>query len=223
MPVYRLAGAAVLFIHVPKCGGTSLEQMLVAHPACTAQGMYEIGPDNLLLSVGRCSPQHLHAKPLKRLLRLNQFDLIFTVIRDPLSRLLSEFAMQRGRAPSSTPADFAAWYAREQEQRRRNPFHADNHLRPAHDFVLPQALVYNFSAGLAVIWADLCRRLEMDPAASPLQHVRPCDGPRLGAAELQAEPRQRIWADYAADWALQAQLDQRLLQGFPWTDGRQLC
>ncbi len=222
MPVYRINGAAVLFIHVPKCGGTSIEQMLVAHPACQAQAMYEIGPDNLLLGVGRCSPQHLHANLLKRLLRLNRFALIFTVVRDPLSRMLSEFAMQRGRAPHRTPADFGAWYDRAQRQRQRNPFHADNHLRPAHEFVLPEALVYNFSAGMAVIWSDLCRRLEIDADASPLQHVRPCEGPRLAAAEVADHLQQRIAADYAADVALQAKLDQRLMQGLPWSYGHQL-
>ena len=109
MPVYRLNGASLLFVHVPKCGGTSLEGMLTAHPAMEQAALYEIGRDNLVLQVSHCSPQHWHGELLQQLLRLETFTLSFTVIRDPLERLLSEFSMQRGKLPETT-TDFGSWY-----------------------------------------------------------------------------------------------------------------
>jgi hypothetical protein len=212
MPIYRVNGAAVLFVHVPKCGGTSLEQMLQDHPAVQAEALYEIGRDNLVLQVSRCSPQHWHGVLLHQLLRLEQFSFSFTVIRDPLSRLLSELSMQRGRG-QRTSEDFGRWYQQMQRERQANPFHADNHLRPAWEFLLPQSVVYNFQAGLERIWVDLCGRLAIDPAASPVKHVRPCNGPQLPIGAVTPEQRAWIARDYGVDWVLQRQLDQRLAEG----------
>ena len=212
MPIYRLNGASLLFVHVPKCGGTSLEGMLNAHPALEQAALYEMGRDNLVLQVSRCSPQHWHGPLLQQLLRLETFALSFTVIRDPVERLLSEFSMQRGKVLETT-TDFGIWYQQMQRERRVNPFHADNHLRPAREFLLPQAVVYNFNAGLERIWADLCGRLAIDAASCPLQHIRPCEGPRLSADAVTHEQRSWIERDYGPDVVLQQQLDQRLAKG----------
>lgn len=212
MPVFRVAGARVLFVHVPKSAGTSLEQMLAAHPACEAQGMYEHGPDNLMLAVGRCSPQHLQADLLQRLLRVEAFDLVFTVVRDPVGRLLSEHAMQRVKR-QDTESAFGPWYARMQQLRQQDPFAMDNHLRPAWEFLLSSSTVYSYAAGLPAIWADLCQRLAIDPQASPLLHIRPCSGPKLDEAAIPTATRAQIQADYAGDWALLRLLEQRRRQG----------
>ncbi len=186
--------------------------MLEAHPRYSARAMYEMGPDNLTLAVGRCSPQHLHADLLRRLLKLESFDLIFTVIRDPLGRMLSEFSMQRAKYPQTEP-HFQHWYDRIQHQRELNPFVADNHLRPSCEFLLEESLVYSYSTGLGPIWADISQRLGMDPGASPLLHVRPCDGPRQDPSDIPGDLKQRILQDYGADWSIQLQLDARVDQG----------
>ena len=162
--------------------------------------------------MSRCSPQHWHGALLQQLLRLETFALSFTVIRDPLERLLSEFSMQRGRVPETT-TDFGIWYQQMQRERQRNPFYADNHLRPAREFLLPHAVVYNFNAGLERIWADLCGRLAIDAASSPLQHIRPCEGPRLSVDAVSHEQRSWIERDYEPDVVLQQQLDQLLAKG----------
>jgi hypothetical protein len=221
MPVYRLNGASLLFVHVPKCGGTSLEGMLTAHPAMEQAALYEIGRDNLVLQVSHCSPQHWHGELLQQLLRLETFTLSFTVIRDPLERLLSEFSMQRGKLPETT-TDFGSWYQQMQRERQCNPFYADNHLRPAREFLLPKSVVYNYNAGLERIWTDLCSRLAIDAAASPLQHIRPCGGPRLSADAVTHEQRGWIERDYGSDVVLQQQLDQRLVDGMICCLGHEL-
>jgi hypothetical protein len=78
--------------------------------------------------------------------------------------------------------------------------------------LLPKAVVYNFNAGLERIWNDLCSRLAIDASAIPLQHIRPCGGPRL-SADAAVTHEQRCWIerDYGSDVVLQQQLDQRLL------------
>jgi len=207
MPIYRIHTALVLFVHIPKCGGTSLETMLRAHPAFEGEVLYEMGPDNLFLAAGRCSPQHWHAPILRELLHLQRFDLIFTLVRDPVARLLSEHSMRCGRDPSAE-RNFSRWYAACRAAVERNPFHLDNHLRPAHEFLLKRAHIYNFNSGLAAIWNDLCAKIGIDPALSAPQHIRPCNGPRTTAEALPPHLLKRIRRDYGTDQALQEVLDR---------------
>ena len=222
MPVYRINSALVLFVHIPKCGGTSLEAMIRAHPAFEAEVMYEMGPENLFLAVGRCSPQHWHGQLLRKLLRLDRFDLIFTVMRDPLGRIVSEHAMRCGRDPATNP-DISRWYDAARQCFQEDPFYLDNHLRPAKAFLLRRARIYTLTAGLEEVWRDLCGLLGIDPALSPVQHIRPCEGPRQQAADLPLDLQQRILEDYADDVAIQAVLDARWQQqGLCWTPARAL-
>ncbi len=204
MPYFQIDNRKVLFLHVPKCAGSSLTEMLVDLPACTGHGFYRKGRESFDYAVTKCPPQHFHASILEAVLELDRFDLVFTVIRDPLKRLLSEHAMCLGRG-DSTETDFNAWYEQGRQLRAHDPYVWDNHLRPAVEFMLPTALVYALEWGLSRIWQDLCSRLEIPSEAVGLKHIRPRLSTPTAKEAVSAATRQLVEEDYAADYELHRQ------------------
>jgi hypothetical protein len=156
MPVYRRNGRAVLFIHVPKTGGTSVEQLFKASGWEPAYLDTKVGPGSLNY-LSWCSPQHLHGTLLQSLLRLDRFDLVFTVVRDPVARFRSEYVWRtRKRDDVSTGADAVnKWLLKSMASYRKNPYLYDNHFRPQHEFLVPGTTVLKLEDGLAEALKDL--------------------------------------------------------------------
>lgn len=217
MPVYRINNKTVLFVHIPKCAGTSIESMLRAHPDCQGHAMYEMGRDNLMIVVGNCSPQHYHAEILMQTINLSNIDICFSIVRDPVQRLLSEHSMQIVKFPGTT-TNFSQWYVEMQEKRVLNPFCFDNHLRPSKEFLLQDAFLYDLHIGMDKIWRDICTRVDIDPSLSAIQHIRPCDGPLQDSIQINETTLNLIAQDYSDDCAIHATLQQHWKQGFQWQD-----
>ena len=77
----------LLFLHIPKTGGTSIEKFLVSHG-------YDI---SFFTSTGSIyinghTPQHCTFKEIKELNLIDEKFKIFTVVRDPVGRVISEYA-----------------------------------------------------------------------------------------------------------------------------------
>ena len=84
MPVFRQDGRAVLFVHVPKAGGSTLER-LFAKSGWTTGYRDPKGGVGSMNSVRRCSPQHMHRPMLEQVFRLDRFDAVFMTVREPLA------------------------------------------------------------------------------------------------------------------------------------------
>ena len=142
MPIftkYTKPQVRCLFIHIPKTGGTSLENALhrlgwleqLKSPA----PIREEGPLDSVKHF-KISPQHYHALLLDQIIRWEAIDLCFTVCRHPFHRLKSEYYWQRelGIAPAGQPEE---WLTRVMEQFSNEPSVFDNHLRPQVEFIPP--------------------------------------------------------------------------------------
>ena len=148
MPIFTRDGRSVLFVHVPKTGGSSIERMLTR---AGWQMGFRATPrtDPEQFRYYRVSPQHYHAELLRQALRLGRFDATFLVVRDPIARFRSEYVMRNRKQDSAGSAAHVEAWAREVMGRaRRNPYVLDNHLRPQHEFVLPQATVFRLEEGM---------------------------------------------------------------------------
>jgi len=205
MPIFVKGRIRCLYVHIPKAGGTSLKQSLRRHG--WEEQLSVRGQPVQALQHLRCSPQHYHRELLEQLLRLEAFDLAFTVCRHPFSRMKSEYYWQRdnGLAPSLDPH---AWFEAVLAAYAHDPYVYDNHLRPQQDFILAQPGFKVFKVEEDGVRQALARTDALAPA-SPLQRLadalrparahRSTPSPQVEAAFAALRPR--IEAFYAQDMA----------------------
>lgn len=139
MPVYIRDKIKILFIHVPKTGGTSVEHFFIRNGF--GQFHYCTGKDPIFHSLN-CSYQHFHGEMLKNIFKLTSFDLIFMVVRNPLDRIISEY---KWRKPKE---DFDSWIQKVLNGYKRNPYILDDHIRPQHEFEVEGTKIFKFEEGL---------------------------------------------------------------------------
>lgn len=164
MPVFHRDGCNLLFVHIPKTGGTFVERQLKAN-GWRASFLLHGQQERHLLGLMHASPQHLHWAQLCALFDPTAFDLAFAIVRDPLERAISEYRMRS----KARVRPFDEWLHDVLLKRASGPFHLDNHLRPQHEFVGPGVEVLRFEDGLDEgLMARLSRACGRDLVLQPL-------------------------------------------------------
>lgn len=200
MPTFKKDGRRLLFIHVPKAGGTSIERRL--ERAGWSMGFRATGATDDHFGLRRVSPQHYHGAILREVLRLGRFDVIFMLVREPLARFRSEYA-HRNREPGLGGAEtVSAWADDVLARYERNPYVLDNHLRPQHEFLVPNTQVYRLEDGIETMLADLNERFDL---GLPTRIGRRMDSNvegRLGSGEVELTDDlvKRLQTMYAVDY-----------------------
>jgi hypothetical protein len=198
MPVFFKDARRILYIHVPKAGGTSIETFFEAN------GFYTHYIDRgesfeSLNGVRRCSPQHMHAALLQLLFDPDRFDYVFMTVRHPVRRLLSKFVMETGETENVERLE--DWILRDFSKVFSDPGHLDNHLRPQCDFILPQARIFKLEDGFGEAFVT---RLEVESGFDfPQRAVAREMHAGLGAPDFEAvRPaiRDLILGYYAKDF-----------------------
>lgn len=192
MPVFSKDGRHVLYIHVPKTGGTSIENFLTANGYRRAY--LDRGGPASLNPIRLCSPQHMHGKILRAVFDLDAFDAVFMTVRDPYRRFQSEYAA-RNRDPAKRPIDM--WAKQALRKYRASPFAFDNHLRPQSAFHVPGAAVFRQEEGYGPEWRDhmsdlLGDRLTGEPARDNANRDR------AGYDPAAHHPSPDVWARFQA-------------------------
>lgn len=154
MPVFLNDDKKVLFVHVPKTGGTSIEQLF---KSSGYQTRFRATPANsgAFFRLRRVSPQHMQASLLKELLRVSEFDVVFMLVRDPLARFRSEYGHRNKDDLRTDERSVEEWAEREFRAYADNPYRRDNHFRPQSEFYLEGSLVYRLEDGLENAVRDL--------------------------------------------------------------------
>jgi hypothetical protein len=130
MPPFVKLSEAVLFIHIPKTGGSSLSSMM------TSDGWTELGTVRGIkadkLKFFKATPQHWDAHQLNAVYDISQFARIAAVVRHPFDRLKSEYYWHLKQGfTTSTPE---RWVRQVFDDFKINPHVFDNHIRPQTDF-----------------------------------------------------------------------------------------
>lgn len=187
MPIFVKDGRSVLLIHIPKTGGTSIEDTM-KNSGWAATDFASPHTEPGLYRFRRVPPQHFHADLLSQTLNVRRFDLRFMIVRDPVARFRSEYAM-RERDPKTGGAGVVEeWAHRQFERLRTDPCIWHNHLRPQHEFELPDTVVRRFEDGLPQALADLADRVGV-PIDAPLVHAKKSDRKRrLSSRDVEVSP-----------------------------------
>ena len=199
MPVFERGSIRNLFIHIPKTGGSSLEK-----------GLRDAGFRQSYWSREKtaygCSPQHLHAEALQKTFDVSSFDLVFTVVRDPVDRAVSEFNMRRPAEAGEDSGDeqFRRWFSWCRKSIGRRPWALDNHIRPQVDFMVPDCRVFRFEDGLDMVLRFALATIEKPHAVRPpcpeVPHLLKSHG-GLSRSDLGEESLDSIFHVYREDYA----------------------
>ncbi len=153
MPVFSKNNNHLLFIHVPKTGGSSMEVLF--HKSGWDIGYLDRNPQGTLNHVRPCSPQHMHAEMLQQQFLLSKFNGLFMIVRHPYDRFRSEYCYINKENSDFSSDAIEAWARTIFNSYAANNFILDNHIRPQHEYYIPGTSVYKLENGFNTIKQDL--------------------------------------------------------------------
>ena len=122
---------SILFLHVPKCGGSSVAKLFEDNGYSKTLEMRGLPPQDCLTA----SPQHQTCANLRSMINTDELGDIFIVTRNPYDRIISEFNWQfRKTLPEERP-NINNWIVESLEKASINSEYADNHFRACVDFI----------------------------------------------------------------------------------------
>ncbi len=147
MPFFRHNSRLIYFFHVPKCGGTSIEDGLSRAGIALSfmdRAWWRLGSDKW----NNSSPQHILYKDIARVLDLRMFDVHFTCVRDPVARFLSAYHHNREYGLIPRSVSVARFLSRMERREDFFSYRFDNHFVPACDLVPVGCKVFHLESGL---------------------------------------------------------------------------
>lgn len=197
MPVFIKEGKSVLFVHVPKAGGSSIEAFFELNGFRIEY--LDTGGRDSLNHLTRCSPQHMHAEMLRSIFNIDAFDYIFMLVRHPIVRLKSEYLMYE----SNRKVPFRDWVCSMFNSYEANAYLADNHVRPQSHFYLPGSDFFRIEDGLGPEWVQ---RIQLKTGFSfkiPVPHDlnrKSIDGVSVNDIAVESDLEKNIRDFYRADF-----------------------
>lgn len=177
MPLITANGKRLFFAHVPKTGGSSVEDYLVRRFG-GPMGMKMAKPISAYPRSGLIvSATHLSADDLEHLLPPD-LDHLFTVVREPLSRLKSQYRYQLGDARAAQ-LNFATWLRVMIAALRIDPRIYRNHIRPQTELVPKGARAFKLEEGF-------------DAMISWIDEVTSSEASQVKMGHMNARPERRI-------------------------------
>jgi hypothetical protein len=163
VPLYRFPHRTILFIHIPKAGGTTVASYLRDH-ASVAQALFSPDMGKRRALGLPCTPQHMHGEMVRYLFGAGFIDWSFAIVRDPLERLVSEYRWRhRSVKPSEALPDVLTWFRDRRKEYATNPYILDNHIRPQNEFPLASSEIFRFEDGMDRVMRAVAERLDMPP------------------------------------------------------------
>ncbi len=198
MPLFTKLDRSVLYIHVPKTGGTSVEQFFITNGF--AAEYLDAGGGKSLNQYRRCPPQHMHAEQLQAILRPSRCNYVFATVRDPLARIVSEYRM-RARGHAEFPA-LPAWLDQSLKRYSEDAYIFENHLRPQVQFMVPGCGVFRQEEGFGTAMIErLEGQMQTQFERRNFGHNKPerqVHVPPEDVSSINRRVREFYWQDYAA-------------------------
>jgi hypothetical protein len=199
LPVFSRDGVNILYIHVPKTGGTSIEFFFERNGFKVSHLDRDAAPDSLN-SVTRCSPQHMCRVQLEAFFNLGKFRYIFMTVRDPFARLASTYRMHH--AERENAASFEAWTLNTLRSLSYGASYIhDNHIRPQADFFVQKADIFKLEDGFDDRFVQkLSDRLGLSFSNPHVQHQMKSSDKKSPELEMSETTRAVVRVIYARDF-----------------------
>ncbi len=191
MPILKTKDKTILYIHIPKCGGTSIEGWLEQY------GVIALLDRKHSDVYSKCSPQHIHAEVLEKFFCKEYFDYVFIIVRNPYSRIISEYNMRRTFG-NNKQISFSDWLKNAISSYKKNPWYLDNHLRPQSDFICFDCDVFKLEDDISRLSAKFS--LLLNQSVAPVPHSFKNTSP-FSINELNDDDRNMIAEMYAEDFS----------------------
>lgn len=176
MPLFIKGDQQVLFIHIPKTAGTSIEDAFIE--AGWARDFFYSPAKQGGGDRSPCNPQHYHNMPCNRFIRKKHLVTDeFTIVRHPFTRLISEMMWKnRGLSTHINTRGYDARFFEKLEKfaisnfnshikidkiflenpavflDKKKKFHSDNHFRPQHEFIGKKTKVFRYEDLNDTVW-----------------------------------------------------------------------
>jgi len=179
MPIYKIKNKLILFIHVPRTGGMTVEHHLRAHGTVLFRNTTEA-------PMLRVTAQHLHGEDLSAIFPAGSFDYVFMLVRNPFDRLRSVYAYQRSLRSAEMVLPFGPWLRLAQLRRNWKPHYRDNHLRPQTEFETLGAEVFRIEDGMERVFERLHELFGIgNPESIEVVNRSPRPLPRLTNSDIR--------------------------------------
>ena len=145
MPVYKIGGKNILFIHVPKTAGMAVG----AHIGTFGAAVFE---ERITFSGHTFGPRHQPAAVLEKVYFPEMIDYAFMIVRHPVARLVSEYLYQRRRGLVQFSRlrmfGFDIWLRYAMNRTRSDPDWRVGHFRPQTVYECFGCEVFRYEDGL---------------------------------------------------------------------------
>lgn len=202
MPLIRFQEKVIFFVHIPKTGGTSVEDAMAQSGAVVA-----LRHGTRFKGFMKTTFQHLNADIYDEIIPSDFYDYAFAVTRHPVSRLVSEYYYRIKRGDKVRPFD--DWVNYTLDRYVGNPYMLDNHIRPQVDFVTPQIQTFPIEEGLATALEVAAGHLGVQLAAANFRHNQTL---QKTPVTWRSQTRSQVLDFYAADFGA---FGYDCNQGFP--------
>ncbi|MAE22110.1 MAG: hypothetical protein CMK92_06735 [Pseudomonas sp.] len=165
MPVFDCNGKQLVYVHIPKTGGTSVESFI--NEINDVKSMFF---SNSVLEGMQVTPQHLPLTTIKSVMgRFYNPDYIFTIVRNPYHRAESEFKyrMDLGLFKNIPFKEkfFNIWLLYTVILESIAPGRLDNHMRPQSYFLTSDVFIYKLEDGMERAIESIKKELGLESRA----------------------------------------------------------
>ena len=174
MPIIKHNGQLIYFSHIPKCGGSTIENYL-----------FQITKSNLSFvdtsfhrqpnqeRWNNSSPQHILGSFVQRLFPIYYFNIFFSIVRNPINRFYSAFEFNKRKSLIDPSIDINYFV---ENFLSFNPFQIgnyDNHFFPQVSFLYPKAnyQVFKLEDGLEPVKIYIDNIILGKDSGIPMPHV----------------------------------------------------
>ena len=144
MPVFNKGNKNYLFIHVPKTGGSSIEELFVR--SGFKMDLFGITESSMYVTEkgSRIPLQHLHSELLLETINWSEINYSFMIYRDPVERIISDYKFRTTYFEKECKLNADDWIIKTLNEYKEDNSIKHNHIRPQNEFYIEGCDVYDF-------------------------------------------------------------------------------